>query len=71
MGSVGKLSEVLFEDEGNRVFLTERGTFHFSIPFPEGVAPDEYDAERFRALIKAVRAVAATTPGYEEAFAPR
>jgi hypothetical protein len=71
MASVGKLAEVLFEDGGSHVFLTERGTFHFNVAFSEGVAPDDYDAERFRILIKAVRAVAAKVPGYEEAFAPR
>lgn len=69
--SAGKLSEAIFEDEGSHVFLTERGTFHFSLALPEGMAPDEYDASRFRMLIKAVRAIAVKFPGYEEAFAPR
>lgn len=58
-------AEVLYEDGENRVFLSKRGTLLLDIRTSVKTAPNEYDPERFQALMKAIRAVSGKVPGYE------
>lgn len=59
-------SEMLYsDDEGSRAFLTERGTVVLSLALSPGCGPNEFDADRFQILIKALQAVAAGgIPGF-------
>lgn len=50
-------SELLFEENESRVFLTERGTLLFALKAQDGCAPDEFDPARFDLLLRALRAV--------------
>lgn len=54
-------SEMLHsDDDGTRVFLTERGTVVLSLALSPGCAPNEFDATRFQILIRALQALDAT-----------
>jgi hypothetical protein len=56
-----KNSEMLYnDDDGTRVFLTERGTVVLSIALAEGCAPNEFDPGRFALLLKALQALDAS-----------
>lgn len=53
-----KNSEMLYnDDDGTRVFLTERGTVVFSLALSPGCSPNEFDADRFQVLLRALQAV--------------
>lgn len=58
-------SELLYEDGVNRIFLSARGTLIFDIHSVVEHAANEYDPERFQALVKALKAVSGKVPGYE------
>lgn len=62
-------SELLFNDEdGSRVFLTERGTVVLSLAISPGHAPNEFDAARFQILLRALQALdASQIPGFSMA----
>jgi len=58
-------SEILFEEEGGRVFLTDRGTLLVLLKPSHGCAADEFDPERFQLLVRAMAAVEAKgIPGF-------
>src|SRR5262245_26347802 len=50
-------TELLFEEGDNRVFLSDRGTLILRLKPSISCGPDEYDPERFAALIRALQAV--------------
>lgn len=53
-----KDSEMLYsDDDGSRVFLTDRGTVVLSLALSPGCAPTEFDAARFQILIRALQAL--------------
>lgn len=62
--ALGRGSEVLHEDGGNKAFLTEHGMVYLSLACEPGRSPDEFGPERWRALAAAVAAVNARLPEY-------
>lgn len=52
----GAGSELLFEEDGNRAYLTERGTVLIDLKRMPFGGPDEYDAARFQMLLKMAKA---------------
>lgn len=58
-------AEIIYEQGENRVLLTERGTILFDLPTVVVLQPNEFDPERFIALLKALEAVKGKVPGYE------
>lgn len=68
-----KNSETLYnDDDGTRVFLTERGTIVVKIALAEGCAPNEFDPGRFATLLRALQAIdASQISGYSLAGAVR
>lgn len=63
---VSRDSETLYnDDEGSRVFLTPRGTVVISLALSSGCAPNEFDADRFQILLRALQALdASRIPGF-------
>jgi hypothetical protein len=62
----GAGSELLFEEDGNRAYLTDRGTVLIDLKRLPFGGPDEYDGDRFRMLLKMAEAFRAKqVPGYE------
>jgi len=54
-------SETLYnDDDGSRVFLTDRGTVVLSLALSPGCAPNEFDAARFQTLLRALQALDAS-----------
>lgn len=53
----GEGSELLYDDGANRAFLTARGTIVLALKRSPFDGPDEYDPERFQALLRALRGV--------------
>lgn len=53
---VGAGAELLFEEDGNRAYLTERGTVLITLKRLPFGGPDEYDAGRFQMLLKMAKA---------------
>jgi len=52
----GAGSELLFEEDGNRAYLTDRGTVLIDLKRLPFGGPDEYDAARFQILLKMAKA---------------
>jgi len=52
----GAGSELLFEEDGNRAYLTDRGTVLIDLKRMPFGGPDEYDAARFQMLLKMAKA---------------
>ena len=52
----GAVSELLFEEDGNRAYLTDRGTVLIDLKRLPFGGPDEYDAARFQILLKMAKA---------------
>jgi len=52
----GAGSELLFEEDGNRAYLTDRGTVLIDLKRLPFGGPDEYDAARFQMLLKMAKA---------------
>lgn len=52
----GAGSELLFEEDGNRAYLTDRGTVLIDLKRMPFGGPDEYDASRFQMLLKMAKA---------------
>jgi hypothetical protein len=52
----GAGSELLFEEDGSRAYLTERGTVLIDLKRLQFGGPDEYDAGRFQILLKMAKA---------------
>lgn len=64
---VGEGSELLFEEGGNRAYLTGRGTVLVDLQRLPFGGPDEYDGDRFKILLKMAKAFQEKqVPGYEE-----
>jgi len=62
----GAGSELLFEEDGNRAYLTERGTVLIDLKRLPFGGPDEYDGARFQLLLKMAEAFKKKeVPGYE------
>jgi hypothetical protein len=61
--------ELMHEDDDVRAWMTPRGTIHLDLKRTPFSGPDEYDIWRFRALLRAFRAVGKQCPGlgFEEA----
>ncbi len=58
--------DTLFDENGTSVHVTGKGTFIIRIRCADGANPEEYDPERLRSLIKAIRAITEKIPGYVE-----
>ncbi len=57
-------SSTIYQDGVNTVYLTQRGTVLIDLARLPFGSPDEYDPERFRALMRLFQAVAKKMPGF-------
>ena len=56
MKRAGAGCELLFEEDGNRAYLTDRGTVLVDLKRMPFGGPDEYDAPRFQILLRMAKA---------------
>lgn len=57
-------SSTIYEDGVNRAYLTPRGTVLIDIARCPFGGPDEYDSDRFKALIRMFQALSVKVPGF-------